>query len=552
MKISLYNIQKGIRYLKHYGWREFWIRLKEKSEPEVISYKDWYAGHCATEEQLKSQKKKAAAWKGAPKISILVASGGREEQSFPAAVESVKRQSYANWELCVADDYDAAFARATGAYMALLDPEGMLTPDALYEVAAAILKEQPELLYTDEDRATEPQLKPDFNPDLLRSCNYIGHLVVAKSELVRRVGGFGSTFAGATEYDFILRATEQAAGIVHIPKVLYRSEKSTNCAKEEILAVQAHLDRLQIPASVEGFDDPAKAGFYRVRYERTGNPLVSIIIPNKDEAETLDRCLSSVFRSTYPNYEVIIVENNSQNPETFAYYRKVTKEHPQVFVQTWDKGTEFNYSAINNFGIASARGEYLVLLNNDIELITEGWLEEMLGNCMRPEIAVVGARLYYPDDTIQHAGIVVGIGGHARGIASNMLVGTKRTEEGYLHRAGIQMDYSAVTAACMMVKTSVFREVGGFTEKLAVAFNDVDLCLKIRKAGYLVVYDPFVEAYHYESKSRGQEDSEEKIRRFQTEIEYMRTEWNEIMRNGDPYYNPNLSRVKNDYSLKGN
>ena len=273
--------------------------------------------------------------------------------------------------------------------------------------------------------------------------------------------------------------------------------------------------------------------------------------------ESLDKCLKSIATGTYDNVEVIIIENNSTEPETFEYYKSLPEQYDGKFeggikVVSWESNGLFNYSAINNYGRANAKGEYLVLLNNDIEIISRDWIEEMLSVCTRKDAGIVGAKLYYPDDTIQHAGIVAAIGGHARGVASNMLVGLDcYGDGGYMHKASVMQDYSAVTAACLMIKASVYDQIGGFEERLTVAFDDVDLCLKARKAGYLVVYDPYVEAYHHESKSRGQEDTVEKVRRFQDEIEYMRSKWNDIMCYGDPYYNPNLSRIKNDYSLNG-
>ncbi len=638
MKPTPYNIYKGIRYLKNYGWKEFVIRLKEKSEPEDIAYRDWYLAHCAAQEELSRQKKESAKWKQAPKISILVPAYKTPEEYLRQMIASVQEQSYANWELCIADATESedgvkeivesftkeddrivyrhleknegiagntnrALKMATGAYIALLDHDDLLAPDALYEAAKAICfpekvkqsgvhwdtymgkltecgefraREQgvPDFIYTDEDKVTEdvsehyaPHFKPDFSIDLLRSNNYITHLCVIKKELAEAAGGFREAFEGAQDYDFIFRCVEQAERIVHIPKVLYhwRMHEGSTAGNQESKSyafdagkevVTAHLERMKIPAEVSLTEN---LGFYRVRYQVTGSPLVSILIPNKDEVETLQKCLASVAKSTYTDIEIIVIENNSVDEKTFQFYRELEENgitnrngcKIPLQVVTWESGGIFNYSAINNYGAQFAKGEYLVLLNNDIEILTEGWLEEMLGTCQRPEVAIVGARLYYPDDSIQHAGIVVGIGGHARGAASNMLVGTRRIHDGYLHKAGIQLNYSAVTAACLMMKKAVFDEVGGFTEKLTVAFNDVELCLKARKAGYQIVYDPYVEAYHYESKSRGQEDSEEKLRRFQTEIEFMRTTWNDILRYGDPFYNPNFSRVKCDYSLNG-
>ena len=285
-------------------------------------------------------------------------------------------------------------------------------------------------------------------------------------------------------------------------------------------------------------------GFYKVKYSVQGKPLVSIIIPNKDQVEALAQCLESVGKSSYPNYEIIIVENNSENKETFAFYQQIQSERIRVVV--WEG--EFNYSGINNYGVKYAKGDYLILLNNDIEVIAKDWMEEMLGNCQREDVGVVGAKLYYPDDTIQHAGIVVGIGG----VAGAVFVGMPGAYSGYFHKASIQQNLSAVTAACMMVKRTVYEELGGLEEKLKVAFNDVDFCLRVREKGYLVVYNPAVELYHYESKSRGVEDSKQKVRRFQNEIEYMRKHWLKLLKDGDPMYNPNLTLTKWDYTLKNN
>lgn len=644
MKPTPYNILKGIRYLKHYGFHEFLIRLKEKSEPEDISYMEWLKKHSMGKEELEKQRKKSDSWKDRPRISIVVPLYNTPETYLTQMIESVQNQSYTNWELCLADasnqeqvgehvkKYQQTDARikyqkleknggiaentneaiklAAGSYIGLLDHDDLLAPNALYEIVSAITvpekivqsgvhwetynqkwdevssfqleeKGTPDVLYSDEDKVTEnlaeyyaPHFKPDFSLDLLRSNNYITHFFVVKKEIVQEVGGFRSEFDGAQDYDFIFRCVEQAHRVVHIPKVLYhwRMHQGSTAANQDSKSyafnagqevVQAHLNRMNVPGKVELTPN---LGFYRVKYPVKEEAMISILIPSKDEVDSLKKCLKSIAKSNYHNYEVIVIENNSEKEETFSYYEKIRtdKEVPgkeyfyrqdgsvmPVKVVTWESDGIFNYSAINNYGARFAKGEYLILLNNDIEILTPDWMEELLGTCQRPEVAIVGARLYYPDDSIQHAGIVVGIGGHARGAASNMLTGCRRIHDGYLHKAAIQLNYSAVTAACMMIRKSVFDEVGAFTEYLSVAFNDVDLCLKVRKAGYDIVYDPYVEAYHYESKSRGQEDSEEKVRRFQTEIEYMRTEWNDILRYGDPYYNPNFSRVKNDYSLNG-
>lgn len=271
--------------------------------------------------------------------------------------------------------------------------------------------------------------------------------------------------------------------------------------------------------------------------------MVSILIPNKDEKDTLEACIRSIReKTTYKNYEIIIIENNSKEEEIFSYYNELAKDGVRIL--HWEK--EFNYSAINNFGAAHAKGEFLLFLNNDVTVITPEWLEELVGVCQRREVGAAGVKLLYPDNTIQHAGCVIGLGG----IVGHLFVDMPANRTGYLHKASLLQDMSAVTAACMMMKKQVFEKVGGFTEKLAVAFNDVDLCLKTNQAGYLVVYDPYVQLYHMESKTRGAEDSKEKVKRFQTEIEYMRCHWINLLKNGDPYYNKNLSLTKWNYSLR--
>ncbi len=595
-KVSPYNIKKGILYLKHYGPKEFFVKLTERFQKESVDYQEWFANHQPTVEELKRQRGKVFSY--APKISILVPVYNTPETFLKELIRSVRRQTYSNWELCfanadpanekvaqildiarrkderikvadagenlgIAQNTNRAFDIAKGDYVALLDHDDLLAVNALYEVAAAVNENGgAEVIYTDEDKITEdgkthfrPHFKPDFNLDLLRSNNYICHFFVVKRELFERVGRLRGAFNGAQDYDLILRCTEQAEKIVHVPKILYYWRVHKESTSENPIskmyayeagkkAIEEHLVRCGVKGSVEHTKD---MGFYRVRYEVQGEPLVSVLIPNKDQRETLDRCIRSLVAKTqYKNYEIIVIENNSEEKETFRYYEKISSEFPQVRVERWEK--EFNYSAINNFGVQKAGGEYLLFLNNDIEVINGDWLQEMLAHCQRREVGIVGARLYYPDDTIQHGGIIVGIGG----VAGSVFVGLKRGYSGYMHKAALQQDLSAVTAACMMIKREVFNKAGGFEEKLKVAFNDVDLCLKAREMGYLVVYDPYAELYHWESKTRGAEDTKEKIRRFQSEIEYMRSRWIHILKNGDPMYNINLTLKKWDYSLKNN
>lgn len=592
-KLSPYNIKKGLLYLKHFGPKEFWIRLTERFQTDDVDYEVWYRNHRPSMEEYQKQREREFDYQ--PLISILVPVYHTPEEFLKQMIQSVRKQTYGNWELCVANadpadrrtaeilavaaskdprikitdvpenegiaqNTNAALKIAAGEYVGLLDHDDLLTPDALFEVVKAVNEQgRPEALYSDEDKVTtdlserfQPHMKPDFNKDLLRSNNYITHFFVASKNLADRVGGFDGAYNGAQDYDFILRCTEQAEGIVHIPRILYhwrvhKASTADNPASKMYAfdagkrAIEAHLKRCMEPGTVSHTKD---LGFYKVKYPVKGSPLVSIIIPNKDESETLAQCLESIERSSYQNYEIIIVENNSEKEETFAYYEKIQSD--RIRIVFWPD--EFNYSAINNFGASEAKGDYLLLLNNDVQVITEDWLEELLSNCQREDVGIVGAKLFYPDDTIQHAGIVIGIGG----VAGAVFTGLPGVYSGYLHKASIQQDLSAVTAACMMVKRSVYEELGGLEEKLKVAFNDVDFCLRARDKGYLVVYNPEVKLYHYESKSRGTEDSKEKIRRFQNEIEYMRSHWLKLLKEGDPMYNPNLTLTKWDYSLKNN
>lgn len=593
-KIKPYTIKKGIRYLKHYGPKEFWVRLCERMEPEEVPYGPWFENHKPSEKELEGQRRKQ--WKKQPLINVVVPAYKTSAKFLREMIESLEVQTYTNWELCIAnaspedaamsevlreytskdarvkvenlkenlgiaENTNAAMEMAAGEYTGLLDHDDLLAPQALYRIVEALNQssEEPDVFYSDEDKVTtdlsehfQPHFKPDFNVDLLRSNNYITHFFVVRTSLIRQVGGFRREYDGAQDYDFIFRCTEAAKKICHIPEVLYhwrthQASTADNPASKMYAfeagkrAIEAHLKRQGVEGTVSHTKD---LGFYQVEYPVQGTPLVSVLIPNKDQKDTLKQCLDSVFsKTTYCNYEVIIIENNSQEKETWEYYEELKKRN-NVKIVIWESG--FNYSAINNFGEKSASGEYLLFLNNDVEVINPHWMEEMLGNCQRKEVGIVGAKLYYPDDTIQHAGTIIGIGG----IAGHAFLNMPRSRSGYLHKASLQMDLSAVTAACMMMKRTVFESLDGFEEALTVAFNDVDLCLRCVRAGYLVVYNPRVELYHYESKSRGSEDSEDKVRRFQQEIEFMRTRWIDLLKQGDPYYNKNLTLSKWNYSLR--
>ena len=592
-KLSPYTIQKGFRYLKHYGPKEFWIRLHERFEPEEVPYGPWYEAYVPDEAALEKQRHHHFEY--SPLISVAVPAYRTPEKFLAQMIDSLLAQTYGNWELCIAngspedgamkkvlEEYtkkdsrirvseltenkgiagntNAALEMARGEFVGLLDHDDLLAPNALYEIVRALDEDRNlDAVYTDEDKVTteldehfQPHLKPDFNLDLLRSNNYICHFFVVRRSIVQKVGGFCQEFDGAQDHDFIFRCIETAEKVGHIPEILYhwRTHKAStadNPASKMYAfdagkrAIEAHLKRTGTEGIVSHTPD---LGFFRVKYPVQGQPLVSVIIPNKDEKETLKACIDSIREKTeYPNYEIIIVENNSTTDEIFQYYKELSQD-PRIRLLRWKK--EFNYSAINNYGVRHANGEYLLFLNNDVTVITPGWIKELLGVCQRPEVGAAGVKLIYPDNTIQHAGCVIGLGG----IAGHMFVDMPANRTGYLHKASILQDMSAVTAACMMMKRTAFEEAGGFTEKLSVAFNDVDLCLKVRKNHKLIVYDPYVQLYHMESKTRGAEDNKEKVRRFQEEIEYMRCQWLDILKKGDPYYNKNLSLTKWNYSLR--
>ncbi|MBE6809891.1 MAG: glycosyltransferase family 2 protein [Ruminococcaceae bacterium] len=508
-------------------------------------------------------------------------------------IKSVQNQTYANWQLCLADGSDnehsyvgeyvtsindsrirykrleknmgiadntnACIEMADGDYIALFDHDDLLHPSALFEMAM-VAQKGADFIYTDEvtfvgkpSNITIYNFKPDFSPDTLRSYNYICHFTAFSKELLDMVGCFNREYDGSQDYDLILRLTEKAKCIAHIPKALYfwRSHKASVAsdvsAKPYVVesakrALLAHIKRLGLSGRVEDATVPTT---YKIQYDIIGEPLVSIIIPNKDHTEDLEKCLSSVYeKSTYKNFEVIVVENNSTEPETFEYYKTAQSKYNNLRVITWESG--FNYSAINNFAVEQAGGDYILLLNNDIEVITSDWIEQMLMFAQRKEVGAVGSKLYYEDDTIQHAGVIVGLGG----VAGHSHKGFARDNPGYMARASIAQNLSACTAACLMIRKDVYNEVSGLDEGYAVAFNDIDFCMKIRAAGYLIVFTPFAEFYHYESKSRGDEDTPEKRARFNSEIFRFQERWETQLKAGDPYYNPNLSLDSEDFELR--
>lgn len=590
-------IGRTLVYLKKNGLRATVYRVLKGAGPMPVDKRklkkiaeDYYISAQRREQEENVQFPKDI------KFSVLVPLYNTPDSFLKAMIESVQAQTYKNWELCLADGSDkehsfvgeickkyadgdrrikyekleknlgisentnACIRMATGEYIALFDHDDLLHPSALYEVMRAICEHGADFIYTDENTFSEeprdaynPHFKPDFSPDTLRSYNYICHLSAFSRELLDSVGYFRSEYDGSQDYDLILRLTEKAKKVFHIRKILYYWRAHKNSVAQDVgakpytvtaakKALAAHLERCGLKGEVLDSSVPTT---YHIKYEIDGNPLISVIIPNKDHTDDLEVCLKSLYeKSSYKNFEVIIVENNSTEKETFEYYEAIAQKHGNVKIVKWEGN--FNYSAINNFGVNYAKGEFILLLNNDVEIINGSCLEEMLMFAQRKDVGAVGAKLYYSDDTVQHAGVILGLGGTAGHAHKHF----GRSHPGYMARASIAQNLSACTAACLMMRRDVFDEVGGLDENFEVAFNDIDLCMKIRKKGYLVVFTPYAELYHYESKSRGNDSTPEKLERFRGEIDRFKEKWQKQLDDGDPYYNPNLTLTRDDFSLK--
>ena len=573
------------------------IRYKQREKEAMKRY-----GTDSFPSPEEAEKQRNTQFPRMVKISILVPLFNTPENFLREMIESVTAQTYENWELCLADGSDQEHAYvaevvkeyekqdgrgriaynklsqnggisentneclklATGEYIGLFDHDDLLHPTVLFEYVKAINEKNADYLYCDEttfksgdlNKMLTMHFKPDFAIDNLRANNYICHFSVFDRKLLDGTELFRSRFDGSQDHDMILRLTDRAQNIVHIPKLLYywRSHPGSTAAGLSAKpytvaaakgAVADHLRRhgfehFQI-TSTRAFDT-----IFKIRYQILGSPLISIIIANKDHVEDLSRCVSSILeKSTYENYEIIIVENNSQDAKTFAYYEEL-QANEKIRVITYEGG--FNYSAVNNLGVSKARGEYVLLLNNDTQVITVNWMEELLMYAQREDVGAVGAKLYYGDKTIQHAGVVLGLGAHRT--AGHSHYGQHRDNLGYMGRLCYAQNVSAVTGACLLVKKELFLEVGGLDEGFAVSLNDVDFCIKLRQKGYLNVFTPFAELYHFESRSRGLDDQGEKAERYNRESEKFREKWKEVLEAGDPYYNPNFSLDRSDFSLK--
>ena len=655
------TVEVAWEYFQKHGLRALFKKSVHKIQniQDDYDYNEWYKKVRITDEELAKQRESAADFAMQPTFSIVIPVYATPEKFLRRMLDSIREQTYPKFEVClvdatpyakiqhdpaqgrtpqevlaeyaaadsrfryetltenlgIAENTNAAIRMATGDFIVLADHDDELEPQALYECVRAInAHPDVQVLYSDEDKVDfediyyfEPHFKTDFNPDLLRSVNYICHLFVARRSLLDAIAETAadgqkiyerSAYDGAQDYDLILRATEKAqamerarlvscanasagnavtnpqpaiaaaldpldqallrqgrftsSNIIHIPMVLYhwRAHQASTAQHPEAKlyafeagarAVYDHCKRVGLP--LKKVEQGITYGFYHPIYENQ-QPLISVVIPNKDHSADLDKAITSLAAGNYKNLEFIIVENNSDQAETWAYYETLPKRFPNVKVVKWDG--PFNYSAINNYGVQFTHGQYLLFLNNDIEEIDPDSIDEMIGYVQREDVGICGARLLYPDEDIQHAGVIMGMGG----IAGAAFVRTHDSDLSYMHRAKCIQDYSCVTAACLLTKRSLFDAVGGFTEKLAVAFNDVDFCMKVRALGKLVVYNPYAKFYHYESKSRGMEDTPEKLARFHSEILTFGTTWKDILRDGDPYYSPALTFRKANFALK--
>ncbi|MCR5478038.1 MAG: glycosyltransferase family 2 protein [Lachnospiraceae bacterium] len=548
-------------------------------------------------------------------FSILVPLYNTPDIFLREMIDSVQAQTYAGWELCLADGSDEkhrsveaivrsymkrdpriryerleknlgisgntnhCYRMSRGDYLALFDHDDVLHPSVLFEYMKRICEEDADYLYCDEATFEGPSVnrmitlhfKPDYAPDNLRANNYICHFsafsrkLLESDPLFQKEGElFRTRMDGSQDHDMILRLTSRAEHVVHVPKLLYywRSHKgsvaSDISAKSYAIeaARRAVADHLE-SCGFRNFTIESTRAFetiFRIRYEIQGNPLVSILIPNRDHEEDLRRCIGSILeKSTYRNFEILILENGSTREGILSYYRELEclggEGGPKIRILTYDR--EFNYSAVNNFGAAQAKGAYLILLNNDTEVASPGWIEELLMYAQRPDVGAVGAKLYYPDRTIQHAGIVLGLGAHRT--AGHVFYGFEGRNLGYMGKLWYQQNVSAVTGACLMVRKEVYDRVSGLDEGFRIALNDVDFCLRLRELGLLNVWNPYCELFHYESASRGSDvDGADSARakRYKAECARFRERWGEVLKAGDPYYNPNLTLDRADCTLK--
>lgn len=593
------KILKGIRILVTEGSSSIASKVNSQNYAVDINsqYKEWLKNNYPNTTKLSKQKKLQKKFSYRPLISIITPVYNPDEKWLRSCIESVLKQSYDNWELCLADDCstkshvkkvlneyskkdkrikvvyrsknghisrasNSALKIATGEYVALLDHDDDLSPQALYKIVEVLNKnKKTDFIYSDEDkielngRHVDPFFKPDWSPDMLMSLNYICHLSVIKKKLVDKIGGFRTGYEGSQDYDLILRITENTKNIYHIPEILYSWRKIPNSTASlysvKSYANQSSIDALQDSLKRRNIKGYVKNGLvegtFRTKYKIIGKPLVSIIIPTKDKIKYLKRCVNSILKkTTYDNYEILIVDTGSIEKETKKYYGSL-KKYTKIKYVNWEG--IFNYSSVNNFAVSKAKGKYVLLLNNDTEVITPDWIESMLEHSQRSEIGAVGAKLLYPNNTIQHAGVIIGIGGVANHASLNLPDSSYQTFPVSNSKDMIR-NFSAVTAACLLVSKAKYLSVGKLDEKYRIAFNDIDFCLKLVEKGYLNIFTPFAKLYHHESVSVGKpQNGNRNIEEFHKEVHMMENKWKKYIEN-DPYYNPNLTMDKEDFSLK--
>ncbi len=597
-RVMHYCIRQRGRLKNCGNLRGIWAKIKyKKREREAMAR----YGTASFPDEKRRKEEAETVFPYMAKISILVPLWNNQREFQIQMLDSVMNQTYGNWELCLADGSDdehgymgeickeyAARADgrivykklekntgisgntneclklASGEYIGLLDQDDILHPSVLYEYVKVINEQGADYIYCDEttfknndiNKMLTMHFKPDYAVDNLRANNYICHFSVFHRRLLDGDELFRSKYDGSQDHDMILRLTDRAQKIVHVPKLMYYWRSHAGSVASGIEAKTYAIDAAK-GAVAEHLRNHGFAHFritstrafetiFKISYQITGNPKISVVIANKDHESDLRRCITSVLeKSTYDNYEIIVVENNSETPEIWDYYEKLRGDG-RVRVVTYEGS--FNYSAVNNLGVREAEGEYILLLNNDTQVITVNWMEELLMYAQREDVGAVGAKLYYGDKTIQHAGVVLALGAHRT--AGHSHYGQHRENLGYMGRLCYAQDVSAVTGACLMVAKELYWKVGGLDESFAVSLNDVDFCMKLREAGYLNVFTPFAELYHFESVSRGLDDRGEKAKRYEEESERFRAKWKEALEKGDPYYNVNFSLDRSDFSLK--
>ncbi len=606
----LWKISAPLRRVMHYCIRQrgrlkncgnlrgVWAKIKYKErEREVMTR----YGTASFPDEKRRKEETETVFPHMVKISILVPLWNNQREFQIQMLDSVMNQTYGNWELCLADGSDdehgymgeicreyAARAEgrivykkleknggisgntneclklATGEYIGLLDQDDILHPSVLYEYVKVINEQGADYIYCDEttfknndiNKMLTMHFKPDYAVDNLRANNYICHFSVFHRHLLDGDELFRSKYDGSQDHDMILRLTDRAENIVHVPKLMYywRSHAGSVASgiEAKTYAIDAAKGAVAEHLRNHGFghfritSTRAFETIFKISYQIAGSPKISIVIANKDHESDLRRCITSILeKSTYDNYEIIVVENNSETPEIWEYYEKLRGDG-RVKVVTYEGS--FNYSAVNNLGVREAEGEYILLLNNDTQVITVNWMEELLMYAQREDVGAVGAKLYYGDKTIQHAGVVLALGAHRT--AGHSHYGQHRENLGYMGRLCYAQNVSAVTGACLMVAKELYWKVGGLDESFAVSLNDVDFCIKLREAGYLNVFTPFAELYHFESVSRGLDDQGEKAERYEEESARFRAKWKAVLEKGDPYYNVNFSLDRSDFSLK--